>query len=155
MRHREIIDNSKERLTEANGRQKRSLHQQRDENQREYFRVIIAGGRYFSNYELLRTFVDMKLSRITEEKPIEIVSGGATGADALGERYAKEKGYLLRRFPADWKQYGKAAGVRRNKEMAQNADALIAFWNGESRGTKNMIEEARAAGLLVAVKRYT
>ena len=154
MRHREIIDDSKERLIEANGGQKRSLHQQKNKSQREYFRVIIAGGRYFSNYELLRTFVDVKLSRITKEKPIEIVSGGATGADALGERYAKEKGYLLRRFPADWKQYGKAAGVRRNKEMAQNADALIAFWNGESRGTKNMIEEARAAGLLVAVKRY-
>ena len=79
---------------------------------------------------------------------------GRGGADALGERYAAERGYLLRRFPADWKQYGRAAGVRRNKEMAQNADALIAFWDGISRGTKNMIEEATAAGIIVCVKRY-
>ena len=117
------------------------------------FKVIIAGTRTFDDYEALKAYADYKLGQIKED--IEIISGGATGADALGERYAKEKGYLLRRFPADWKQYGRAAGVRRNKEMAQNADALIAFWNGESRGTKNMIEEARAAGLLVAVKRYT
>ena len=155
MWYRGFIDNSKERLTEANGGQKTQPPPAEERLPKEKFLVIIAGGRYFSNYELLRAFVDVKLSRIAKEKQIEIVSGGATGADALGERYAKEKGYLLRRFPADWKQYGRAAGVRRNKEMAQNADALIAFWNGESRGTKNMIEEARAAGLLVAVKRYT
>ena len=116
------------------------------------FRLIIAGGRDFANYELLREFVDFKLSRKQEE--IQIISGGARGADAFGERYAAERGYLLRRFPADWKQYGKAAGVRRNKEMAQNADALIAFWDGISRGTKNMIEEATAAGIIVCVKRY-
>ena len=116
------------------------------------FRLIIAGGRDFANYELLCEYVDFKLSRKQEE--IQIISGGARGADALGERYAAERGYLLRRFPADWKQYGRAAGVRRNKEMAQNADALIACWDGISRGTKNMIEEATAAGIIVCVKRY-
>lgn len=60
------------------------------------FRLIIAGGRDFANYELLREYVDFKLSRKQEE--IQIISGGARGADALGERYAAERGYLLRRF---------------------------------------------------------
>ena len=116
------------------------------------FRLIIAGGRDFNDYEALKNYVDFKLSRTEDE--IQIISGGARGADLLGERYAAERGYLLRRFPADWKQYGKSAGVRRNREMAKNADALIAFWDKSSRGTKNMIDEARDAGLIVCIRYY-
>lgn len=116
------------------------------------FRVIIAGGRYYEDYNTLKAYADRMLSNITDE--IQIVSGGASGADALGERYAKEKGYSLKRFPADWNSYGRSAGVKRNRQMAQYADALIAFWDGVSRGTKNMIDEATSAGLLVRVKRF-
>lgn len=116
------------------------------------FRLIIAGGRDFNDYETLKNYVDFKLSRTEDE--IQIISGGARGADTLGERYAAERGFSLRRFPADWERYGKSAGGRRNKEMAQNADALIAYWDGFSRGTKNMIDEATAAGLIVCIRYY-
>ena len=116
------------------------------------FKVIIAGCRDYEDYNTVKAYADRMLSNITEE--IQIVSGGASGADAMGERYAKEKGYSLKRFPADWDKYGRSAGPKRNRQMAQYADALIAFWDGVSRGTKNMIDEANAGGLLVRVKRF-
>ena len=114
------------------------------------FRVIIAGGRDFENYGLLREKCDALLSR-QAHKNIIVVSGAARGADLLGEWYAKERGYKVERYPADWKNNGKAAGSIRNAEMAENADALIAFWDGESRGTRNMIETATYKGLSVRV----
>lgn len=82
---------------------------------------------------------------------IEIVSGTANGADKLGEKYANEKGYLLKKFPADWDKYGKSAGFKRNVEMSNYADALIAFWDGKSKGTKHMIDLAKRYELKVKV----
>lgn len=120
------------------------------------FRVIIAGTRYFDNYALLKEYCDYMLSKKTEDgEEISILSGRASGADTLGEKYAAERGYKVLYFPADWEQYGKQAGPIRNRQMADNADALIAFWDGKSRGTKNMIEEAQKRGLKVAIKHYT
>ncbi len=116
------------------------------------FKVIIAGTRTFDDYEALKAYADYKLGQIKED--IEIISGGATGADALGERYAKEKGYTIKRFPADWNRYGKKAGPLRNKQMADYADALIVFWDGSSRGTKNMLEIAREQGLKIGIYKY-
>lgn len=116
------------------------------------FKVIIAGTRSFQDYELLQSYVDYMLSRTTDV--IEIVSGGAKGADALGECYAKEHGYRLKIFPANWEQYGKAAGYRRNAEMAAYADALIAFWDGKSRGTMHMINLAKQHHLKIRIKIY-
>ena len=92
--------------------------------------------------------------KITAGYSIIIVSGGCSGADLLGERYAKENGYSIDRYPAEWQKYGRKAGIMRNAVMADNADALIAYWDGISRGTKNMIDEARKKGLAVRVKRY-
>lgn len=113
----------------------------------ELFKVIIAGGRYFDNYELLKQKADFFLSNKRTTHEVVIVSGHATGADSLGERYAAERGYKVELFPADWNAYGKSAGIRRNKQMAEIANALIAFWDGQSRGTKNMIDEASARHL--------
>lgn len=107
-------------------------------------KVIISGFRNFHSYNKLKAYCDNVLSAQSE---IEIVSGGADGADSLGERYAKENGYKLTVFKADWDKHGKAAGQIRNAEMAKYADALICFWDGQSRGSKNMIEEAKKAGL--------
>ena len=115
-------------------------------------KVIIAGSRYFNNYELLRQYVDHILQNVSQKESIEIVSGGAKGADELGERYAKERGYKITCFPAEWNKYGRAAGPKRNEQMGDYADALIAFWDGESRGTKHMIEYAKKKNLLVRVK---
>ena len=115
-------------------------------------KVIIAGGRDFDNYEVLRNYCDHVLQNQTD---IEIVSGTAKGADQLGEKYAKEKGYRVKRFPADWKKYNKAAGYIRNEEMAKYADALIAFWNGMSKGTEHMINLANKYNLKIRVCNYT
>jgi hypothetical protein len=112
-------------------------------------RLIIAGSRTFANYQLLETnakehFPEAKI----------IVSGGAHGADILGEQYAKAHGLELVRYPADWKKYGRAAGYIRNKEMAQNAHALLAFWDGRSKGTRSMIKLAEVYLLEVVVVRF-
>ena len=118
------------------------------------FRVIIAGTRSFNDYELLRDSCNNLLSEKQRTHTVVVISGTARGADQIGERYARERGFQLRRFPAKWEQYGKSAGHIRNAKMADNADALIAFWDGESKGTKNMIDNARRKGLEVRVVLY-
>lgn len=114
--------------------------------------VIIAGGRDFQDYDLLEKTVDQFLSDQQDE--ITIFCGTAQGADSLGERYAESRGYAVRYFPPDWRRYGRAAGPKRNQEMAEAADALAAFWDGESRGTGDMIRSARRRGLRLLVTRY-
>ena len=116
------------------------------------FRVIIAGSRSFDDYDMLVKTMDMVLQNITDE--IQVVCGMAAGADTLGERYAKERGYQIAYFPADWKKYGRAAGFNRNVEMAKNADALVAFWDGKSKGTKHMLDIAQRYGLRVRLKPF-
>ena len=113
-------------------------------------KLIIAGGRNFTDYDLLKTKIDRILSN-TES--VEVVSGGARGADALGERYAKERSHSCTIFPADWDKYGRGAGYIRNKQMAQYATHLIAFWDGKSKGTKHMITLANEYALKVRVVR--
>ena len=111
-------------------------------------KVIIAGSRGFSDFSLLFS----KCEEILENQiDIEIVSGTAKGADKLGEHYASLKGHSVIQFPADWDKHGKAAGYVRNKEMAEYSDALIAFWDGESKGTKHMIDLAQTKGLKIHV----
>jgi hypothetical protein len=112
-------------------------------------RVVIAGGREFNDYELLREICDEHIFPDSE-----IVSGGARGTDTLGERYATETGRGLKIFPADWSKHGKGAGHIRNKQMAEYSDMLIAFWDGESKGTKNMIETSTKLGLKVLIHKY-
>ncbi len=91
------------------------------------------------------------MSTVTD---IEIVCGMAKGADLLGKRYAEERGFKVKEFPADWNTNGKKAGPMRNTEMANYADALIAFWDGTSSGTGHMIEKAKQKGLKVRVIKY-
>ena len=118
------------------------------------YRVIIAGGREFQDYALVKQKCDYYLQNKLQTDTVVIVSGHATGADSLGERYASENGLSVELHPADWQRHGRAAGPIRNEEMASVADALIAFWDGQSRGTKNMIDTANAKGLKVAIVRY-
>ena len=121
----------------------------------EYFRVIIAGGRDFNDYPLLKAKCDNILADKTATHRIIVVSGAAKGADSLGEQYAREKGYTIEQYPADWNAHGRAAGPIRNTQMANSADALIAFWDGQSKGTKSMINIAKTKGLGVRVISYT
>lgn len=120
------------------------------------FRVIIAGTRDFSNYDLMCSKMDTLLkNRLEGGDEIVVVCGMARGADALGYQYAMERGFEVKEFPADWDKFGRRAGILRNREMAKNADAVVAFWDGVSRGTRDMIEVAKQNGLSLRVVKYT
>jgi hypothetical protein len=114
-------------------------------------RTIIAGSRTLTDAdygELLEALegVDWEIS--------EILSGGAKGGDRLGELYAQKRKIPLKVYPADWKTHGRKAGILRNSEMADDADALIALWDGTSKGTGNMIETATKRGLIVYIHNF-
>lgn len=100
-------------------------------------KLIVAGGRNYNNYPHLKKTLDAFRLKYQVE---EIVSGAAHGVDTLGEQYAKEHGISLKQFPADWNKHKKAAGPIRNAQMAEYGDCLLAFWDGSSKGTKNMID---------------
>ena len=123
----------------------------------EKFKLIVAGTRSFDNYKLLRFKVNQRFLEYgcwsVDWEP-EIVSGGAPGADKLAERYAAESKITLKVFSADWEKYGRSAGPRRNRQMAEYADAVIVFWDGKSRGTQNMIQQMRELGKPVEVVIY-
>ena len=109
-------------------------------------KTIIAGSRGITNYYILiKAYMQCPFD-ITS-----VVSGCARGVDTLGEKFANDNSLPLEKYPADWDTYGKRAGYIRNTEMADNAEALLAIWDGESRGTKHMIDIAREKGLKVFV----
>lgn len=115
-------------------------------------KVIIAGGREFNDS---RIFVDALQTCPFFEEITEVVSGGARGVDRYGEDFSRV--YLQKEpkiFKADWDQYDNSAGPIRNREMANYADALLAIWDGKSKGTKDMIEVARKQGLQVSIYKY-
>jgi hypothetical protein len=114
-------------------------------------KVIIAGTRTFTDYTYLKSKLDFLLAK--KHPDIDVVSGCARGADTLGERYAREKGYSVKKFPANWDTYGKKAGYLRNKDMAEYASHAVIFWDGSSRGTKSMIELCQAYSLIYRVFR--
>lgn len=130
-------------------------------------KVIIAGSRNFNNYTLLKSELDKLFS-----EPFIVVSGGAKGADSLGEMYANEKGYLVERYLPKWNDltvsncvikynsygaYNALAGHNRNQEMLnaviKNSDSgcVVAFWDGKSKGTENMIKISKNAGIIVYI----
>lgn len=114
--------------------------------------IVIAGCRDFNDYKEAKEYIDFCISNIRKANTIIILSGGASGADALGERYAKENGFKIERHPADWDKYGRSAGPKRNKRMAEISDYVICFWDGKSRGTKSMIEYAKKYGKPIRIK---
>ena len=116
-------------------------------------KLIIAGSREFNDYILLKRELENFLEG-TDNNDVEIVSGTARGADALGEKFALETGINVKRFPANWNLYGKRAGYIRNREMAEYANACIVFWDGKSRGTKHMIDLAKLIGIETRVVQY-
>lgn len=133
------------------------------------YRIIIAGGRDFNDYEKLRkealAAIYATFGKV-DKNNVWIVSGHARGADSLGERFAEEFNLNKKVFPADWDKFGKRAGYMRNEQMAvfaKGADEedaaniknlLIAFWDGQSRGTQHMIEIAKNKKMNVVVVKY-
>lgn len=127
-------------------------------------RVIIAGGRGFTDEAIGFKRLDYLLGNLDDEKDIEVVCGEAKGADTVGKKWAESRGHFVKSFIPDWEGQGKAAGHIRNREMAKYAAEkdsegndrgyLIAFWDGKSKGTKGMIETAEKLGLKIRVVRY-
>lgn len=130
------------------------------------FKVIIAGGRRFTDYKLLKETMNMLLKR---RHDVTVISGACDtglltynrsdgtivcGADGLGEKYAREHGHPVTPFPAQWSTLGRSAGYIRNEEMAKYANAAVCFWDGQSRGTKHMIDLATQYGLKLRVVKY-
>jgi predicted Rossmann fold nucleotide-binding protein DprA/Smf involved in DNA uptake len=112
-------------------------------------RIIIAGSRSVNEQQVREAILRCPWSGLASV----IVSGTAKGADEYGERWAEEQNLVVHRFPADWEKYGKSAGPIRNKLMAENAEGLIAVWDGKSKGTANMIKLATQLGLRVFILR--
>jgi len=104
---------------------------------------VVAGCRDYENYDEAKDYIEMCIGRIRKTYTLIFVSGGCRGADMLGERYAKENGFCIERYAADWEKYGKSAGPRRNIQMAKDSDYIICFWDGKSRGTASLISGAR------------
>ena len=113
-------------------------------------KLIIAGDRNFTDYRFLAAKVTKILSR-TNINDVEFVSGGARGTDRLGEIYAEQHGKTPKIFEAEWKKYGGPAGPMRNGKMARYGTHLIAFLKPGSRGTANMIKQARENGLKIRI----
>jgi hypothetical protein len=109
-------------------------------------KTIIAGSREITSYDIVKEAILYSGIIITE-----VICGDARGVDKLGEQFANEIGIKVVHFVPEWDKYGKSAGMIRNKKMAEYGEALIAVWDGKSKGTKQMIEEARYRELCVYV----
>jgi len=109
-------------------------------------KTIIAGSRDITDFAVIEQAAYESGFHITE-----VVSGTARGVDKLGEGWASMNEVPIKRFPAQWELYGRGAGIKRNAAMAEYADALIAVWDGSSRGTKHMIDYAEGIGLRVYI----
>lgn len=113
------------------------MKENRDSKSREVCAVI--GSRAWANREKLFAALD-------DRGPTEVVSGGAGGADTLAEEWARSRGVPCTVIRPDYAKHGRGAPLIRNKEIVERADAVIAFWDGKSRGTLNAIGHARKAG---------
>ena len=104
------------------------------------FKLIVAGGRDFNDPKLLCNKLFELAEGVYKDKAVSIVSGMARGADIMAYHTAIGNDIKVYSFPANWDKYGKGAGYRRNEDMARFADGLLAFHDGVSRGTANMIQ---------------
>jgi hypothetical protein len=112
-------------------------------------RTIIAGSR--TVHDVAVVVEAMRWACVAGIRPSVILSGAARGADTLGEWWAAQRGMPVEKYPADWTAHGRSAGHLRNRHMADRAGALVALWDGQSRGTADMIKLARERELLVFV----
>ncbi len=114
--------------------------------------LIVAGGREIGNVPLIRREINQAWRDIG---PFEVVSGTARGVDSIAADLAKQAGITVHEYPADWDRFGKSAGYRRNEQMASVATHLLAFWDGESKGTGHMIDIAGNVGVPARIIKIT
>jgi hypothetical protein len=111
-------------------------------------KLIVAGSRTFTDYQHLCQVLAPDRYRITQ-----VLTGGARGAELLAYRWAWKHAVKHQLFRADWERCGKSAGVRRNFQMAQAGDVLLAFWDDQSPGTAHLVQCMRQLGKPVVVIR--
>ena len=121
---------------------------------RSEFRVIVAGSRHFSDFDLMVERCDFFLKDKLASHEVVIISGTARGADELGEKYASLRGLSVKRFRPDWNGLGNMAGIVRNAQMLENADSAIVFWDGVSRGSQHMMTITKRSGKPLRVVRF-
>lgn len=109
-------------------------------------KVLVCGGR---NYNDREEFFWAMTHTFEGWEDCEIITGMAKGADSLAVEFVETYGLKLHKFPADWKEYGRAAGHIRNQQMLDEGEPelVIAFPGGK--GTKSMIDKSRKAGVMV------
>lgn len=120
-------------------------------------KLIVAGSRSFTDYALMCRVLIAMADVEFADVAISIVSGTAKGADALAIRFANEHNVRLYQFPANWYPNGRldrGAGYRRNAEMGNFSDGLLAFWDGQSNGTKHMIDYMRKLNKPVHINNF-
>ena len=100
-------------------------------------KIAIVGSRDYKFPKKIIDYID------NLPKDTEIVSGGARGVDTIAEVHAREIGLKVKVFPAEWKKFGLSAGYKRNFLIIQEADRVVAFWDGESKGTAHSISLAK------------
>ena len=110
-------------------------------------KVAVIGSRGFTHYELVK-------ETLSKLEITLIVSGGAKGADTLGEQYAKENNIPTKIFLPDWTKHGKCAGMLRNTDIINEADIVVAFWDGSSKGCKDSITKAQKQNKKVLIINY-
>ena len=140
-------------------------------NQKTPVKVIVCGSRTFNDYKYLERTIRELFKELTmygflygspdkDADLIEIVSGGAEGADKLGEQFAEEYGLWCKVMPADWDKYGEQAGFIRNEEMIDYVSSekcyklLVAFWDGQSKGTQHCFNYAKEKGFHITIKLF-
>jgi hypothetical protein len=111
-------------------------------------KIAICGSRSFESYQIIKDV----LKNLLIEGDV-VLSGNAPGADRLGEEYAKENDLEMKIIPSEWNKHGLKATMMRNDVLLKAADFVICFWDGESQGTKHMLDiSKRAKKLLAEVK---
>jgi hypothetical protein len=112
-------------------------------------KIAVIGSRSFTDYELLKKTLN-EITGITK-----VISGGAKGADSLAEQWAKEKQIETVIYKPDWAKYGRGAGVVRNRLIIEDCDLCIAFWDGESKGTKSSIDHCKKLNKKLTIVKYS
>ena len=112
-------------------------------------KIAVIGSRSFADYELLKKTLN-EITGITK-----VISGGAKGADSLAEQWAKENQIETAIYKPDWAKYGRGAGVVRNRLIIEDCDLCIAFWDGESKGTKSSIDHFKKLNKKLTIVKYS
>ena len=121
-------------------------------------RILVCGSREWKDKEAIKLAIIEECNRSKQPSPMHvyIINGAARGADELSSEVAEELGLMLQEFPAAWGCHGRAAGPIRNAEMLRTKpDVVLAFWDGKSKGTKNMIKQAQDAKVRTRIFKYS